>query len=207
MRDNFLTIPDAPNYEINSQLICRNKFTKQILTLQHYDGKSYYSLRPHGRKHTLKGNPKTLRRQAVAATQNDYFEPIPSLDYRYEIDRRGRVRNVHSKQIMVVRNGSVHTHLKGKYIVRAIKDLLWEVHGKILERRFKPIPVTIENDFGLWNFDNIKACARFLAEKFFYTTSHISHKLYKRPSEIFGYKVTYRDNDFYFSDHALKGVQ
>ena len=34
MRENFLTIPDAPRYEINSDLICRVKATGQILTLQ-----------------------------------------------------------------------------------------------------------------------------------------------------------------------------
>lgn len=33
VRENFLPIPDAPNYEINSQLIMRNRKTKQILSL------------------------------------------------------------------------------------------------------------------------------------------------------------------------------
>ena len=207
MRDNFLTIPDAPNYEINSQLICRNKFTKQILTLKHYDGRASYFLCVKDKNYPIKRNPKTLRCQAVAAAQNDYFEPIPSLDYRYEIDRRGRVRNVHFKRIVAVKNGSVKVLFKGKCTSRAIKDLLWEAHGKILERRFKPVPVTIENDFGLWNFDSIKTCAQFLAEKFFYSSSWIRSKFRDRQSEICGYKVTYRDNDFYFSDHALKGVQ
>ena len=201
MRDNFLTIPDAPNYEINSQLICRNKKTGHILKV--FD--ACYRLYLNGKK-MIKRSPKTLRQQAVDAVANSSFEPIPSLDYRYEIDRRGRVRNVHFKRIVAVKNGSVKGLFKGKCTSRAIKDLLWEAHGKILERRFKPVPVTIENDFGLWNFDSIKTCAQFLAEKFFYSSSWIRSKFRDRPSEIFGYKVTYRDNDFYFSDHALKGV-
>lgn len=31
MKDNFLTIPDAPNYEINSDCVVRNKKTGKIL--------------------------------------------------------------------------------------------------------------------------------------------------------------------------------
>lgn len=34
MKDDFLTIPDAPNYEINSEFVCRNKNTGEIFKLE-----------------------------------------------------------------------------------------------------------------------------------------------------------------------------
>ena len=154
MIDNFLTIPDAPNYEINSNLLCRNKLTKHLLTLQLRPGMApYYSLRNKEKtKFTIKRSPKTLRKQAVAAAKPDIFEPIPSANGKYEISPRGVVRNSKTKHILK-RKGHGHCVglrlANGFYVTRAIKDLLWEVHGIIKPRRFRPQPCSAENRLGM----------------------------------------------------------
>ena len=196
MIENFLTIPDAPNYEINSQLVCRNRKTKKLLTLQtDYKNFKHYSLRVTGSKVCIKRSPRTLRNQAVdAANPQVSFEPIPSLDYRYEINERGKVRNAQSKQILKTksRGKCVNLHLgERKFICRCVADLLWEVHGRIPKRRFRPCPCSAENDTGKFFFPNMKACARFLAPKLFFSVGWIAARLNRREPIIDGWKITY----------------
>lgn len=197
MIENFLPIPDAPNYEINSKLVCRNIKTKHPLKLHSRKGKApYYSLRNKEKtKFAIKRSPKSLRRQAVAAAQVDTFEPIPSVGGKYEINNRGVVRNAKSKQI-IKRKGHdqcVGLQLDGRtFVTRAIKDLLWEVHGIIKPRRFRPAPCSAEHPyFGRFFFENKKACARFLAPKIFLTVSTVANHLYKRDKIIYGWTINY----------------
>ena len=194
MKENFLPIPAAPNYEINSELICRNIKTGYILKL--FQGKTcpYYSLRITGSTKCFQRSPKLLRRLAVVAAQNDTFEPIPSLNYKYEINLRGVVRNSKSKHIMKTKcNGAcVCIQMgKGKYISCAIKDLLWEVHGIIKPRRFRPAPCSAENQCGKFFFKTKKHCARFLAPKVFLAVSTVYNYLLKREKNIFGWVINY----------------
>lgn len=196
MRNDFLTIPDTPNYEINSQLICRNKFTKQTLTLHPRPGKApYYSLRnKFTTKFTIKRSPELLRRQAVAAAKPDTFEPIPSTGGKYEISPRGVVRNSHSKHILKRKSHGHCVQLlldNGSYVVRSIKDLLWEVHGIILPRRFRPQPCSAENQHGKFFFQNMKACARFLAPKIFLSVRTIANYLYRHDKFIGEWSINY----------------
>ena len=206
MRENFLTIPVAPNYEINSQLICRNKRTKRVLTLQRRKGNhgTYYSLRLTGTKNTIKLSPKLLRRLAAeAANPTKTFMLIPSLDYRYEINMRGVVRNAKTKQVLKRKGHGkcivVHSG-KHKYTTRAITDLLWEVHGIIKKRRFRPVPCSAENHCGKFFFPNLKACARFLAPKLHFSVGWVHKNLTRRAASFCGWQFSYKSGDSYAQD-------
>ena len=198
MRENFLTIPDAPRYEINSDLICRVKATGQILTLQN-DNKNFrhYSLRSTDKRWCIKRSPETLRRQAVeAAKPQKQFQPIPSTDGKYEISIKGVVRNAHSKQILKRKGHGkcVNLWLDGrKAIVRCVADLLWEVHGIIVKRRFCPVPVSAENKHGKFFFSDMKSCARFLAGKIPYSFSKIYRLIFTRKPAVGEWTITYFD--------------
>ncbi len=207
MKNDFLPVPDAPQYEINSQLICRNKQTGKILTaIRTEHNYSYYSLRYPNKRGTIKRAPKTLRAQALATVKASTFAPIPSLGCRYEINSRGKVRNTRTKLIIKAKkNHSIMVRLSnGKYVNRAIKDLLWEVHGIIKKRRFRPCPCSAENSSGKFFFPHMKACACFLAKRIFCTVSLIYARLIRRENNIFGWIITYLDDNFNHNDFALQ---
>ena len=193
MRNDFLTIPGT-NYEINSQLICRNKKTGYVLK-KHRDktGSPYYSIRKVNQKMFCR-SPKFLRRIAKAAAEKSTFEPIYSLDCKYEINKQGVVRNVATKLVLKTKaNGKcVSIQLSAhKYISRAIADLLWEAHGKIIKRRFRPCPCSAESNAGKFFFDNLTLCAHFLAPKVFYAVGTVKDYLCRRDPFIGEWKITY----------------
>lgn len=194
MRNDFLTIPGT-NYEINSQLICRNKKTGYVLK-KHRDknGSPYYSIRKVNQKIFCR-SPKFFRRAAKAAADvHSTFVPIYSLDNKYEINRAGVVRNVATKLVLKTKaNGKcVSIQLSAhKYISRAIADLLWEAHGKIIERRFRPCPCFAESNSGKKFFDNLTQCAHFLAPKVFLAVRTIKNYLCRRNIFIGEWKITY----------------
>lgn len=167
MIENFLTMPDAPNYEITSRGVCRNKNTGQVLKLVNGShGSKYYSLHVTGQRTCIKRSPKLLRMQAVTATwAKEEFIPIPSLDYKYEISQHGIVRNAQTGRILKLKLGGKCVNLRdgnGKYISRSVADMLWEAHGKIKARRFRKQPCSCENQHGKHFFPHMAACARFL---------------------------------------------
>lgn len=100
-KSGWLTIPDAPDYEINSKLQVRNKVTGHMLKLQTGCKTKHYALT----QNTVTGkflcrSPKSLFRQAVAAVANDSFVPLlPPLD-SYEVNKRGVCRNIRTKKII-----------------------------------------------------------------------------------------------------------
>ena len=206
----WYTIPDAPNYEINSKLICRNKKTGYVLK-KHKDknGHPYYSLST-GKKHITR-SPKYFFRRAKAAAQVDTYEPIPSLDNKYEIDRRGHVRNVKTKLPIKAKCGGkcfCFQMSAREYVSRSLSDLLWEVHGKIIPRRFRPCPVFCEKYTGKFFFDNLRACARFLAPKIYLSWRTLANDyLANRRTEIQGWHITYLDKDPRYSPFALADVK
>ena len=207
MREDFLPIPAAPNYEINSQLICRNRKTGYILKkiLGKHDS-PYYGVRDADGKAFCR-SPKFLRRHAVAAA-NDHstYVPIPSFNYRYEINRVGHVRNVKTKQMIKPKaNGKcICVQMgKGNNICRAVADLLWEVHGQIIKRRFQPCPCSAENSCGKYFFKTLKDCARFLAPKIFYTVAYLANKLNKRSPTIGEWKITYLEQNPHVDNHKV----
>ena len=198
MRNDFLTIPGT-NYEINSQLICRNKKTGYVLK-KHRDknGSPYYSIRKVNQKIFCR-SPKFFRRAAKAAADvHSTFVPIYSLDNKYEINRAGVVRNVATKLVLKTKANDkcVSIQLSAhKYISRAIADLLWEAHGKIIERRFRPCPCSAESNSEKKFFDNLTQCAHFLAPKVFFAVSTIKNYLCRRDIFIGEWKITYLESD------------
>lgn len=198
--EDFLTIPEAPRYEINSQLIVRVIKTKHVLKLQKR-GKNcsdYYSLLVDWKKCRLKRTPKALRRQALAASEPSTFEPIPSLDYRYEIDNRGRVRNAKTKQRIKQKDDGKYVSIEishAKFICCSIADLLWEVHGIIKKRRFRPCPCscyhTSSLSQGALSFPHMAACARFLAPKLYLGFRTVKNYLCQRKPQIGDWKIIY----------------
>lgn len=199
MRDNFLTIPCAPNYEINSDLVCRNKKTGKILTLfknSHNDG-VYYSLRNSAvTKFTIKRSPQHLRQQAVAATKVETFEPIPSLHNYYEINPKGTVRNAETKQILKPAQKGIELLLfdreEKKIKHRSIADLLWEVFGRIPKpRQACRVPCSAENNHGKFFFPNLAACAKFLAPKVYLSPLTVESYLNERRQSLYGWTISY----------------
>lgn len=199
MKDNFLTIPCAPNYEINSDLVCRNKKTGKILSLCKHSRHNgvYYSLRNSvANKFTIKRSPKNLRRQAVAATKVETFEPILSLHNYYEINNRGTVRNAETKQICKpTPNGNgvlLFDRKEKKFKGRTIADLLWEVFGRIPKpRKGCRVLCSAENNHGKIFFDNLVACAKFLAPKVYRSPRTVISYLYERRQSLYGWTITY----------------
>ena len=197
MKNNFLTIPDAPNYEINSDLICRNKSTGRILTL-HSDYKNfqYYSLYPSCSKITIKRSPETIYAQAFdAVNHSNKFLPITSLNGKYEINTKGIVRNSKSKIILNPLRGTISFHLGNRvYLRRSVSDLLWEVHGIIRQRRFRPCICSAENDKEIFLCRNLTQLASILSGKIFYQATTIRNHLTKRETIIGCYHISYHPN-------------
>lgn len=198
MKNDWLTIPDAPNYEINSQLICRNKKTGYILK-KHLDKrkKFYYSVRKADHKVFCR-SPEFLRRTAEAAVGDKTFEPIPSLGRRYEINERGIVRNASTKKILALKGHGkcVGVHVGNrKFINRCVADLLWEVHGIILQRRFRPQPVIIENAHGKFFFPTLKDAARHIAKNNPHPLHNIYQKFLDRKTQLDEWKISYPPRD------------
>lgn len=202
MKNDWLTIPDAPNYEINSELICRNRRTKKLLKIFR-DSKNfrYYSLRRKDISYTIKRSPRTLRNQAEAAVKYSSFEPLPSFNGTYEMNQYGILRNSKSKQIIKLNHSGKGYNLRtlaGEYTTVSTAALLWESHGIIRKRRFRPCPCTIERDGQRFSFPHMNACARFLAPMVYFTAGYIAQHLNRRDPVVFGWQVTYHDD--YLSD-------
>ena len=196
---DFLPIPDAPDFEINSELICRNVNTGKFLqsfvpkTCQNF---CYHVLTPSG-KDIIK-TAKTFRAQAVAAVTDSTFEPIPSLDGCYEINQRGIVRNVKTKRINKLYNNREVKLINnnGKRIYAHPNTYLWEVHGYYRKPKKQKVKCSAENEWGKHFFDSLADCARFLAPKVFLAVLTIRvDYLSKRTTEIDGWKITYYEDD------------
>jgi len=208
MRDNFLTIPDAPNYEINSQLIVRNKITGYILKpYTRSSGKSYYQLA----QNTVTGKainrqPESLLNQARIALMTSTFATLLSPFDSYEVDPKGRCRNRRTKKLLRCRNGNRYTLFNTfthKPHSRSVNDLVWEAHGK-KRKGFRPIPVWAENPSGKFFFPNCAACARFLLDKLHYSLHTLSDYLWRRKPSIADWKFSYVDDDEpLWNKHAL----
>lgn len=196
MKNLWLTIPDAPNYQINSKLVVRNKLTGKILTPRPIKRKNgvaatYYL---HGYGVYICRTAESLLRQAKAAQGT--FEPIPSLGGRYEINAKGVVRNARTKKVLKVDHTRHHQASfygeDGRKFARAIADLLWEVHGIIKPRGLKPAPVLIDNGHQKFFFESKHAAAKFLAPKLhckWETIAYYMHHL--RKPKIGDWNVTY----------------
>ena len=207
MKDDFLTIPDAPNYEINSELICRNKTTGYLLKLSSlikFGKKSVYRLYQPD-KNVIARTPDTLRRQAEAAASNMKWTPVPSLSYRYETNQFGQLRNIQTKYVLRRDNCNRYgVRIDGKMFYPSARGLIWEVYGIIpppTSSLARPCVLVKGNQ--ILHFNSQNAAAKFLAEKLFYSKSTIVAALRTRPREISGWTVRYIEDEGTVGD-ALK---
>ena len=109
MKNNFLPIPDAPGYEVNSQGFVRNIRTGKILKANNVGGKKKTPL-IYIPKYHIRRTGESLRRQAVVFHKengkNISWLEIPNFGGLYEINRRGIVRNSQTKKIKKSRQAS-----------------------------------------------------------------------------------------------------
>lgn len=197
MKENFLTIPDAPDYEINSKLVVRNKKTGHIMTpcrRKSYSKCGYYTLRsPVVPRGFISRTDVSLRRQAVAAVKNDTFEPIPSVDGKYEIDIKGNVRNAHTKKRLKPNCKDVYSMYDAtgkKFVYAARNNLLWEVHG-VYKKGWAVVAVRAEFQNRRYTFENCAECARFLLDKLPLALNTIQCYLWRRKPAIGDWHFTY----------------
>lgn len=208
IQSGWLTIPDAPNYEINSDLQVRNKITGRFLKLSiKKRGANYYQLW----QNTVTGKviarkPESLLMQARAALAVTNFAPLlPPFDL-YEVDKRGRCRNRLTKKLLQCRNSnqySLHNQLTKKTCSRSVNDLLWETHGQ-KKSGFRRVPVWAEHPSGKFYFTTCIACARFLKDILHYSLQTLITYFKKRKPTIGDWKFTYLvDDEPQWNKHAL----
>lgn len=195
MKNDFLTIPDAPNYEINSELIVRNKKTGRILS-------PYCDVRGH--KRTIVNlfidgtrtsrSIKLLRKQAVEADKLcSSFVPIFSAPL-YEINRNGSVRNKRTKKILKPLKGrkakSVNLYIDGVQTRCAISKLLFETFG-IVKKGIR-VPLFISKGNQRFYFDTLSAAARFLMPRLFLSFHAVYKYFTQRKADIYGWRINYQ---------------
>lgn len=138
------------------------------------------------------------KRYYVPSDEN--FEPIPSTGGKYEMTKRGTVRNAKTRRILRpdTKTKTVAFSIDGKKQTRSISSLKWEVFG-ILPRHKS----VAENKRRVWvkqgililRFESFRACSRFLAQKTFYSQIHIRRHLARRVNEFAGYEFIYPDEE------------
>ena len=200
MINNFLTIPSAPSYEINPYLAIRNKRTGQILKPFYNANTRIYQV--YNSEHKLiQRTAERFRAEAVAAVNKDIFLPVPSLNCKYEVNRRGHLRNARTKLLLKKnknkRGVAYSVYVNGKGITVGRGSLLLEVFG--LKRGFTRQPVLLTKGYSKRFFDSIADAARWLALTHFYAPKTISRHFYKRQKVVFEWDVTYI-NDIDYSD-------
>lgn len=121
------------------------------------------------------------------------WEPVPSLNYKYELNSNGDLRNTVTKKVLTLfRGNQYNVMIDGKTKAVYKTSLLWEVFG-IIPNRIKPpaIPTIINNGNQRFQFENLKSTANFLVTKIFYSRYRIETWLHQRKAEIKGWKITY----------------
>lgn len=206
LKDDFLTIPDAPNYEINSQLVVRNKKTGRLLKAAIRKNRRIYWLISGGKRIGRTG--RTFRRQAVAAQHADWF-PVPSLGGKYELNYTGTLRNSSTKKILKIHDSNnffgFYPIFDGKLKAVSLKSLMWEVFGITPppSSRRVPVPCSAVKNGVRKSFDSLQALARFLAKDQYFSVGAARYHLNKRRSEFGGWIITYAPPDDWTADKEL----
>lgn len=192
MKEDFLTIPDAPNYEINSELICRNKKTRKLLKGCTLPRKNiYFRLNS-----LICRSATTLRAQAEAYISNEQWFPVPSLNNKYEISQNGKLRNSKSKRILSPNERSYDVWIDHKQVTVTADKIFFEIFGtcRFLNRkRYFPCIVHVGED--KFFFPHFNEAAAFIAEKRFYTQDTVRRLLTKRCPAIYDFKISYFDEE------------
>ena len=120
------------------------------------------------------------------------WQPVPSLDCKYEVTESGRLRNAKTKRILKRHYPYAYAvKINGRTKYLSIRSLLWEVHGIIKPAAPRIVPITIFCDGQKRYFPTLAVAAKFLADKFFFAVSTIRVMLCGRKTEICGCKITY----------------
>ena len=142
-----------------------------------------------------------IYQRSLHKTAEDW-QPIYSLNCRYEMNQFGDVRNAKTKKILkakVLKNKKlliVRVYIAPYKIVgRSIQQLLWETHGILPKIRAHPkVAVNVSNEDENYYFESMKAAARFLSDKVFYSVITIHRYLWKkRLPKIGEWKITYHE--------------
>lgn len=205
VKNDFLTIPDAPNYEINSQLILRNKSTGRILKPAIFYNKPYYKMRFDGKEFLR--SAISARCQAVAAanpSDSSRWTPVPSLGGKYEFSSNGNLRNASSKKILkkelLGTCAGFHVFPDGKLRWVSLKSLMWEIHGITCQSLNSPVSCSAFKNGAYHKFLSLRACSRFIASSSFFSSSYVMDLLIKRQSLIGGWNIKYAPRDFWSAD-------
>lgn len=209
-KSEWLTIPDAPNYEINARLQVRNKKTGRLLKPCFYPKNKTYHYYLYGTTGMINRTPQSLLVLARAALNNEEFLPIPSTNYRYEINKTGVARCVKSKRNLKQYKTSTGkiwytmqtTSDRKKHTRRFADSLLAEVWGTENKKWRCPIPVILTKGNRRIYFESIGAASRFLATQYFFQVGTFASRLKKRWRIIEGWAVTYLCDDN--NDYARK---
>ena len=189
----FYPIPSLDNkYEINKKGVVRNAKTKRIKAIA--IGTTSY--------HFYINNLNVWICQAALLAEvfdkSENFQPIPSFNGKYEIDKSGIVRNSKTKKVLTPRKihscAMVDLYFEGKQKSYSVPQLLWEVFGRTPKLANKPaIPVYLSRDGRNLYFTSIYKAARFLSKNLCYTVDAMDKRLRQRQAEIYGWKVFYRE--------------
>lgn len=190
-KETFLTVAEFPKYEINGHLVIRNKRTKRVVNFR--NSKGGVPLRDSTGKLTYR-SPVVLYRFALPDGV-EWF-PIPSLP-NYEITKSGNVRHVKTRRPVVFVGcmadfGLGKSHVHGR---RSKASLLNEVFGKPQTSVQHHVPCTLQRGSRRLFFDTMTDACRFLIKDNFYSLAYTKQLFARRQPVIFGWNVTYLDQD------------
>lgn len=198
-KKSFITIPDAPNYEINGYFKIRNKKTGRFVK-----GRSKHNANERGSVLITDINKRQrsfgvikLYRRAVAAAFNEDGEwaLIGIVNNLYEMNLDGVVRNVETKKILKPQEGRggkyYNLRFGGKTTRVCLKRLFNSAFDMEYKLRPQKIPVLVRKDGLVYYFETIRAASQFLASKVFYIPHSIGRLMGRREKNIYGYEITY----------------
>ncbi len=133
------------------------------------------------------------------AQRQEYYLPIPSVDYRYEISKGGKIRNALTKKLITnreLRGKSVCVcfRVNGTRVRKTLAGLIWEVHGIEPKRKFPAAKtVYVSKDGDNRCFTSYRQCVLFLMTRIPRGKTWLFRRLQQRQAEICGWKIFYRD--------------
>lgn len=201
MMDDWLTIPFAPNYEINSDLQVRNKKTGRILKANYRQSKAGQVVLKVGGKHYLR-TANVLRDSAMTNIEQSNWIAVPSLNYLYEVNAQGCLRSTNTKRKLKLMNnvqldsnklGSYNVSIEGKARSVSVRTLLQECHGENLNKLTAKVKCSAMKDHDIIESNSLNDLARILAPRIFYSPKTVANFLSKRQPFIEGYQINYVD--------------
>lgn len=210
--NDWLTIPDAPNYEINSALQVRNKKTGHLMKRHNVPEciSPCYQVRANN-KYVMR-IAQSFRQQAEAAVSTQEWYPVPSLNNLYEFNQQNQLRNAATKKLLKKQKGNegycVHLRSRNIRVSVSITKLRWEIFG-VLPPKKTGIhkPVIISRGRTTRHCASFLDAAKFIANAEFYSVAQIQSLLSKRRTEIYGWRINYLEDEIIEIAPYLQGMQ